>query len=297
MPGSFVREMAHLPNGVILPYLDQGPANAPAVVLLHGITDSCHSFEPIMAHMSGTLRVLALTQRGHGDASTPDSYRLTDFAADLISFLDVLGLKQVVLLGHSMGAAIAQRFAIDHPERVSHLILVGAFTALGRNPACISFGETTLASLTNPIGPGFVREFQESTLAQPLPEPVLDGIVAESLKVPARVWKGAWAGLLEADLTSELPRITAPTLLVWGTRDGMALRTEQDILQRSIQNVRLAIVEGAGHAPHWEEPERFGALVSSFVASVDLADRTGTEAYARRKPVIERELSPKQTIT
>jgi pimeloyl-ACP methyl ester carboxylesterase len=200
---------------------------------------------------------------------------LTDFAADLTSFLDMLGLKQVVLLGHSMGAAIAQRFATDHPERVSHLILVGAFAALGRNPACIAFGETMLASLTDPMDPGFVREFQESTLAQPLPEPVLDGIVAESLKVPARVWKAAWAGLLKADLTSDLPRITAPTLLVWGTQDGMALRTEQDILQRSIQNVRLAIFEGAGHAPHWEEPERFAALVSNFVAPVDLADRTG----------------------
>ena len=154
---------------------------------------------------------------------------------------------------------------------------MGAFAALGRNPACIEFGAATLASLTDPVDPTFVREFQESTLAQPLPGPVLDGIVAESLKVPARVWKAAWAGLLEADLTSDLPRITAPTLLVWGTRDEMALRTEQDILQRSIQNVRLAVFEGAGHAPHWEEPERFAALVSNVVASVDLAGSTGDQ--------------------
>jgi pimeloyl-ACP methyl ester carboxylesterase len=254
----------------MLPYLDQGPPDAPPVVLLHGITDSCHSFEPVMAHLPKTLRVLALSQRGHGDAGAPGSYRLSDFATDLESFLGVLGLKQVALVGHSMGGAIAQRFAIDHPERVSTLILVGAFAALGRNPTCIAFGKTTLAPLTDPLVPAFVREFQESTLARPVPEPVMDGIVAESLKVPARVWKAAWAGLLEADLTPDLPRITASTLLVWGDRDDMALRTEQDILQRSIPNARLAIFEGAGHAPHWEEPERFAALVTDCLVSAGL---------------------------
>ena len=137
MPPSLVSKTARLPNGLMLPYLDQGAPDALPVVLLHGITDSCHSFELVMAHLPGALRILALTQRGHGDASTPDSYRLSDFTADLRGFLDLLGLKQVVLVGHSMGAAVAQQFAIDYPERVSRLILVGAFTALGRNPACV----------------------------------------------------------------------------------------------------------------------------------------------------------------
>lgn len=268
MPLPSVGKTARLPNELILPYLDQGAPDALPVVLLHGITDSCHSFETAMAHLPGALRILALTQRGHGDASSPDGYRLSDFAADLRSFLDALGLKRVVLVGHSMGAAVSQRFAIDHPKRVSHLILVGAFAALSRNPACTRFGADTLATLADPLDPAFVREFQESTLARPLPKPVLDGIVAESLKVRARVWKEAWAGLLEADLTSDLPRITAPTLLVWGDRDEIALRTEQDILQRSIPSAHLEIFEGAGHAPHWEEPERFAALVSNFVASL-----------------------------
>jgi pimeloyl-ACP methyl ester carboxylesterase len=259
---------ASLPNGLKLPYLDLGSPDALPIVFLHGITDSCHSFGPVIVHLPGTFRVLALTQRGHGDASVPDGYRLTDLAGDLESFLDVLSLERIILIGHSMGAAVAQRFAIDNPERVLGLVLVGAFAALGRNPACAEFGETTLASLTDPVEPTFVREFQESTLAQPLPQPVLDGIVAESLKVPAKVWKAAWAGLLEADLTPDLPFISAPTLLIWGDRDDIALRSEQDVLWRSIPNPRLETFAGAGHAPHWEEPERFAALVADFVASV-----------------------------
>jgi non-heme chloroperoxidase len=274
------RKTASLPSGLLLPYLDQGPPDAPPLVLLHGITDSSLSFEPVMAHLPGSLRVLAPTQRGHGDASAPDSYRVADFAADLERFLNEVGLERVVLVGHSMGAAVAQRFAIDHPERVFGLVLVGAFAALRRNPACIEFGEATLASIADPLDPAFVREFQESTLARQLPKATLDRIVAESLKVPARVWKAAWAGLLEADLTPDLTRITAPTLIVWGERDDMALRVEQEILLRSIPNVRFLIFEGAGHAPHWEEPERFASVVADFVN-----DGSGSYSRLRSGPV------------
>lgn len=266
-------KMASLPSGLMLPYLDQGPPDASPLVLLHGITDSGPSFEPVMAHLPERLRVLAPTQRGHGDASAPDTYRVIDFAADLESFLNEMGLERVVLTGHSMGAAVAQRFAIDHPERISGLVLVGAFAAFGRNPACIAFAQTTLMPLTDPLDPAFVREFQESTLARPLPEAAMARIVAESLKAPARVWKAAWAGLLETDLTPDLARIKAPTLLVWGDRDDMALRSEQDILRRSIPNVRFTVFGDAGHAPHWEEPERFADLVTDFMASLGVAER------------------------
>lgn len=106
--------------------------------------------------------------------------------------------------------------AIDHPERVSGLVLVGGFAAFGRNPACIKFGRITLMPLTDPLDPAFVREFQESTLTHPLPEVAMSRIVAEGLQAPAWVWKAAWAGLLETDLTPGLARIKAPTLLVWG---------------------------------------------------------------------------------
>jgi len=143
-----------------------------------------------MAHLPATIRAIAPSQRGHGDATAPEAYHIADFAADLGSFMDELSLKRAILVGHSMGAAIAQRFAINHPERVAGLILVGAFAAFGRNPACVTFAETTLAPLEDPVDATFVREFQESTLTRPLPTPVLDRIIAESLKVPARVLEG-----------------------------------------------------------------------------------------------------------
>jgi non-heme chloroperoxidase len=263
-----VIQTAHLPGGLALPYLDQGEPSSVPMLLLHGITDSCHSFKTVLAHLPGTVRAVVPSQRGHGDASAPESYRLADFAADLEGLMDALALERAILVGHSMGTAVALRFAIDHPDRVLGLVLVGAFAALARNPDCVAFGEASIAPLSDPIDPAFVRAFQESTLARSVPKAFLDRVVSESLKVPARVWKAAWSELVATDLTPDLPRIAAPTLLVWGDRDEMVLCAEQEVLVRSIPTARLVTFTGAGHAPHWEEPERFAALVADFASSV-----------------------------
>jgi pimeloyl-ACP methyl ester carboxylesterase len=258
---------AVLPSGVVSPYLDPNPAGSTPVILLHGITDSCASYKAILAHLPTTVRPIAVTQRGHGDANIPETYAIADFAADLANFMDVLDLERAVLVGHSMGSLIAQQFAIHHPERVISLVLIGAFAAIARNPACIDFGRTEIASLSDPISPAFVREFQASTLAQPIPGPMMEEVVAESLKVPARVWKAAWSALLETDITADLSRIRAPTLIVWGDKDSLALPAEQQILLGSIANTRFEIFAGAGHAPHWEEPQRFAALAAEFASA------------------------------
>ena len=255
---------ARLPGDRILPYLEHGRRGGVPVLLLHGVTDSCRAFEPALPHLPDSLHALALSQRGHGEASLAQGYRLEDFAADLASFMHVLDLDEAVIVGHSMGAAVAQRFAADYPERVLGLVLAGGSPAFGRNPDLVAFGETVVVALTDPVDPTVARRFQESTLARPIPEPMLDLFVRESLKVPARVWKEAWAGLMAADMTADLPYIAAPTLLIWGDQDGIATRADQDTLVGSIPGSRLITIKGAGHAFHWEEPARFAELVAAF---------------------------------
>lgn len=91
--------------------------------------------------------------------------------------------------------------------------------------------------------------------------------MAESLKLPAWVWRAAFAGLLEMDLSAGLPRIEQPVLLVHGERDAFATREEQDWLLGTLPNARLVSFEGAGHAPHWEEPERFARELAAFAGA------------------------------
>src|SRR5687767_1188831 len=108
-----------LANGLRLPYIEQGdPAGIP-VIMLHGITDSMRSFEPVLPYLPSSIRAIALTQRGHGDAARPaDGYTCGDFAADVPGVMDALGIARAVIVGHSMGSYDAQRVALDYPERV-----------------------------------------------------------------------------------------------------------------------------------------------------------------------------------
>lgn len=257
-----------LPNGVTLQYVEQGDTSGVPAFLLHGVTDSWHSFEPVLPHLPNSIRAFALTQRGHGDASRPPAgYRYADFASDLEAFMDVVGLGSAVIVGHSMGRAIAQRFAIDHPARTLGLVLLGAFAGEAGNPAIVEV-EESVSALTDPIDAAFVREFQVSTLAQPVPPAFLDTVVQESLKVPVRVWRAAFAGLREDDVAAQLGEITVPTLVISGDRDGFASLEEVVARARDIPGARLVVYHGAGHGLHWEEPARFATDLAAFTESL-----------------------------
>lgn len=255
-----------LPTGVTLDHAEQGDPSGAPMLLLHGLSDSWRSFEPVLPHLPESVRAFALTQRGHGDSSRPETgYRYHDFAADAAAFMDVLDLEAAVVVGHSLGSAIAQRFAIDHPECARGLVLAGSFASLANSPVPQGLWDEVVSEMEDPVDPGFVREFQESTLAQPVPQEFFETVVRESLKLPAGVWRATVGGSLQDDFSGELNRIEAPTLLVWGDRDGMVPRGDQDAQTAAIAGSRLVVYEGAGHAVHWEEPERFASDLVSFV--------------------------------
>lgn len=261
--------VATLPGGLRLPYAEHGdPAGRPAI-LLHGYTDSWRSFEPALPYFPAAIRAVAPTQRGHGDAGRPaQGYRLRDFADDLAAFMDALGIEAAVIVGHSMGSAVAQRFALDHPGRVAGLVLAGSFASARGNPGVEGLWSEAVAHLSDPVEPAFAREFQAATLARPVPATFLDMVVDESLKTPAWVWRAALAGLLEADHSAELRRIDRPTLVLWGDCDAFFPRADQDALLEAIPRAQLLVYEGAGHGLHWEEPERFARNVAAFVETV-----------------------------
>jgi pimeloyl-ACP methyl ester carboxylesterase len=256
-----------LSTGVRMEYQEQGPAGGVPVVFLHGVTDSWRSFERVLPLLPSTVHAFALSQRGHGDSSRPGSgYGLAELSADLLAFVDAAGLRTAVIVGHSMGASVAQRFVVDHPERVSALVLMGAFATLHRDPVLAAFHASAIAPLTDPISPAFAREWQLSTLAREMDPVHFETIVTETLKVPARVWQAAFGGFLATpDFTSELRTVAVPSLLMWGDRDTYALADAQERLRGVIPGVRFVAYEGFGHAFHWEDPVRFTGDLVGFV--------------------------------
>ena len=250
-----------------LPYVEQGdPAGIP-VILLHGYSDSLRSFELLLAHLPAEIHAYALTQRGHGKASKPATgYGVEDYSADVAAFMDAQGIDSAVLVGHSGGAWAAQRFALDHPDRVRRLVLIGSFRAFHDNPGVVELTQA-VAELSDPVDPEFVRGFQESCVAQSVPADFLDAIVDGSCQVPAHVWKRYAEGLLEAEVPTESGMITAPTLLLWGDHDAFVPRSDQLALLAAIPGSRLVTFGGVGHCPHWERPERAASEIVAFASS------------------------------
>jgi non-heme chloroperoxidase len=255
-----------LPNGVTVAYAEQGDRAGVPVILLHGLTDSHPSYAPLMAELPNGIRAYALTTRGHGDSDRPDhGYAPEDLAADVAAFMDAVGLEAAVIVGHSAGSYTAQRFAIDHPERTLGIVLIGAFRTFADDPGIEEF-HATVAALEDPVDPEFVRGFQESTITRPLPPGFLDQVIAESRKLPARVWKAALDGLIDATPPTETGTIGVPARILWGDRDEYCAREEQQRLAAVIPGAELVVYEGTGHALHWEEPARAAADIAAFVS-------------------------------
>jgi pimeloyl-ACP methyl ester carboxylesterase len=254
-----------LATGPSLAYAEQGDRSGPALVLLPGPTDSWFSYQPTLARLPRSIRSIAVSQRGHGDSDKASGYRVEDFAADAIAFLDALHIERAVLAGHSGSCLVARRVAIDFPERVAGLVLEASPLTLHADAGLAARVESIVAGLEDPIDPDFAREFVVDASSGGLDADLLDQLTRELLKVPARVWREMFAGLLHYDDTAELARITAPALLIWGDADGVVGREMQEQLAVRMPSAELVVYPGVGHAPRWEDPSRFAADVTAFV--------------------------------
>jgi len=258
-----------LPSGLRLSYAHQGEAFGPAVLLLPGPTDSWRSYQPVLDHLGHEIRAVSVSQRGHGESDKPDTgYSVEDFAADVVPLLDALGIERAILTGHSGSCLVARRVALDHPDRVAGLILEASPTILRDDRQLISFIESVVSNLDDPISPNFARSFVIDTSSERVSSDVVDLLVEELLKVPARVWRETFTGLLQYDDTTELGRIEAPTLLVWGDADTLVSRGMQDHLARSIPDANLLVYPGVGHTPRWDDPVRFSRDLETFARQV-----------------------------
>ena len=110
-------------------------------------------------------------------------------------------------------------------------------------------------SLTDPIDAEFVRDFQYSTVAQPVPEAFMDAVIVNSRRMPAAVWRKALSGLME--FQPRMPRSSVRTLVLGGTRDSVFSVGEQIALARQYPFARLRLIANVGHALHWEQPDVF----------------------------------------
>lgn len=255
---------AELSNGLRMHYAEGGDPTAHPLVMIHGLSDSWFSYSQVLPDLAARYRVYAIDQRGHGDSDRPaDGYSADSMAADVVAFMDAMGLERATVIGHSMGSIVATTLALNAPERLASLILIGANTSWD-SPEVGEF-QAAVDALADPVPAAFAREFQASTAYEPLPEAFMERVVAESLKLPARVWRAALGATIQADYQARLGAIAAPALVLGGEEDPYCPAANQRELATRLGNAELKLYPRLAHCPHWERPEKFVQDVMGFL--------------------------------
>jgi pimeloyl-ACP methyl ester carboxylesterase len=251
-----------LRTGIRLHYAQKGDPSGEPVIFLHGYADSWQSFAPMLLEFSPSYQTFALDLRGHGNSDKPEGgYMLGDFVADLEAFMDSVGIEKANIVGHSLGSFIAQLFAARHPDRIRQLLLVSSAPSATDN-AILRNLKAEVDSLSDPIDKAFVVSFQEPS--SPIAQDFMDRIISESMKVPAYVWQNTLSGMLQADNSSILGCIKAPTFIAWGCKDAIFTREDQNKLIAKIPHALLKEYN-AGHAIHWERPKDLALDMINFM--------------------------------
>ena len=268
-------------NGLRFHYLDWGEADAPPIVLLHGFAQTCHSWDFVALSLCDRFRVVALDQRGHGDSDwAPDGdYTPEAYQSDLHAIVQELGLREIVLIGLSMGGRNAFTYASSHPEHIRALVIVDAApesrTAGTENIRRFVQQEDELDSVDD-----FVRRVQAYNPRRSVQQ--IRGSILNNLKqLPSGRWTWKYDKLLRSP-ERRLGSDPATALRLWGYVEGLRCPTlvvrggETDVvasdtarsMQRRIPDARLATVEGAGHLVMGDNPAGFERAITSFLSSL-----------------------------
>jgi pimeloyl-ACP methyl ester carboxylesterase len=270
-----MKKTVALPDGVTLAYIDTGNSSGPPVVLIHGYTDNARDWVPMLPYLSKRFRLILVDIRGHGKSSKPECcYTRLDFAYDIKLLLDALSIPRAAVIGHSLGSIITQTFAEYWPERTDRVVLIASTG--GRPPGSSAPPQFDYAAeirkLKDPIDPDspFMIAWWDS------PTPVNPEFIRRQRKDAAAIPLNVWLAVLDealpsatayADLQSTLPRLKAPALLIWGSKDPIMDEASRQTLRDALPGAQVKIFAGLGHNPFWEDPAGVAQVINAFLGA------------------------------
>lgn len=255
-------------NGVRLFYRSDGEGQP--VMFIQGLGVDHRGWAAVARPVSAHFRCISFDNRDVGQSDlTPVPYTVADMARDSLGLMDALGLERAHLVGVSLGGAIAQTIAIEHPERVDRLVLITTYTSGDPRGTAIFEGQAFLRSRLDRLDfcrvtfpwvytvrdyrrEGFVEEMMRRTAENPFWQP------QEAYERQVR----ATLGFSSED---RLHLIRAPALIIAAREDLLTPMRFTETLMARIPDVTLHVVEGAGHGVIWTDPEEVSDRIIEFL--------------------------------
>jgi pimeloyl-ACP methyl ester carboxylesterase len=232
------------------------PESGPVLVLIHGAGGSRLHWPPQLRRMPGAT-VYALDLPGHGRAAGSGCETIEGYAAAVASFLEQVVANPAVIVGHSMGGAIAQRLALNKEERVSSLVLVATGARLRVAASILESIQQDFESAVD-----LITGYAWSSGVDP---PLME-VGRNALRdTGADVLLGDFLACDRFDVMRRLGEIELPTLVIGGSADRLTPLKYGQFLEEQIPNAWLMTVEGAGHMVMLERSEQVADAVKSFV--------------------------------
>jgi len=263
-------------DGIRVHYQEAGDRHAPAMVLIHGFASSTLVWSNVFLKLAEAgYRVIALDMLGYGYSAKPRNgeYTIAGQAKLLARLLDQLGIARAIFVGSSYGGAVAATCALDYPDRVEKLILVGAVN--NNRPLEFTlmrlFGAPVFGDVVSPLLIGsrrLLRRRMKRVYDQH--SWVLDEKRVDARHLPLRA-AGTQRAIIRTVRRWDAERIsrdayliTQPTLLLWGENDLEIPLADGERLHAEIPGSRLIVLLNCGHLPHEEYPEAFTNVVIDF---------------------------------
>lgn len=285
-------ERFHTLGRTRLRVLEDGPASeASAFVLVHGLAGSSARWRDLIPHLARVRRTLALDLPGFGRSGAPDGpYTMPWFAGAVRATMDAAGIDRAVVIGNSMGGLVAMHLASAEPARTDALVLSSPALPPVARPR-----RDVLTGFIAPMIPGLGPRLYRAHVRRRTPEILVREMLLRNVAHPDAVSRETIAALEdEARETASTPgraralertnralgwaisgarertwalarSLRVPVLLVWGEHDLMLPVQTGEAAVREIPGAQLVVLDGLGHNPYLEAPERFARTVLTFV--------------------------------
>ena len=261
----WTEKAAHLSTGIHFAYTVTGDEKGTPIVLIHGLTDGRVSWSQVAPALAKKgYRVYVPELRGNGKTDKPieeSAYSLKELTKDIVAFIDKLELKKPHIVGHSLGAFVAQELSISHVDKIASITLIGSGVAIDETNATIDWlvngtGDKKFDGIfaydsTQKLPETFIEKWGENTN----PDEGFQAANLEHLKqVPYYAWKFLVKNLLKIDNSKRLSSIKSEVQIIWGSNDAIFDKKSQETLQKGLSKARNVVfheVKNADHNTHW----------------------------------------------
>jgi pimeloyl-ACP methyl ester carboxylesterase len=241
-------------------------ARRPPVILIHGAGGTHLSWPPQIRRLADE-KIYALDLPGHGKSEGVGRQSIDEYTDDVIAFMNELKIRAAVIVGISLGGAVALTLALKYPKQVLGLGLLGSGSKL-RVPPIL------LETLGNPNAFEFAVDMvNENCFGSQTPQNLIELSKRTMLEIRPPVLLGDFLASNEFDVTSQLDKINIPTLIICGAEDKMTPLKSSELLQYGIANSQLHVLDKAGHMVMLEQPDAVADLLKQFIDGIPLKVR------------------------